>query len=247
VCYDYIDNDCDGDTDEEGCLYSCDPTLLPLPALELLGREIFDSEDGFYITYDFTVTNRTEYPDDMFVQDPDLSCDGGTGSRTTVEIYDDDDDDDDEPITEYCDFTSPDDLETFSFTIYDDSSYPSAVYIIMEDRECGNTYLSNTVTEVAPDGTVTSREVEISVIDINSIQDDYYDLYVNGVYIGPVNNPPGGTTTYNATLNSGSNTIELRLTQLMGLNTRLQININSGEFVREFTGSNDHSWTIISP
>jgi hypothetical protein len=37
------------------------------------------------------------------------------------------------------------------------------------------------------------------------------------------------------------------LTQLMGQSTYLQININSGEFAREFEGSNDHSWTITAP
>jgi hypothetical protein len=244
VCYDDIDNDCDGDTDEEGCLPNCNLNL-PEPVLDLTDREIVDyGPYGFSITYYFTVTNRAEYPDDMFAQDPIYpSCYEGTGSRTTVEIYDNDD----ERITEHCDFTSPDDLETFSFTIYNDRSYPSAVYVIMEDRECGNTYLSNTVTDVPPDGAVTSREVEISVIDINSIQDDYYDLYVNGEEIGPVNNPPGGTTTYNVTLNSGSNTIELRLTERMGRGTYLQIDINSGEFTEVFSGSNDHLWTIISP
>ena len=98
------------------------------------------------------------------------------------------------------------------------------------------------------DGTVTSRDVSISVIDINEIQDDYYDLYVNGVFIGPVNNPPGGTTTYNhVTLKSGSNSIELKLTELRGSYTYLQININSGEFVEYFSGSVDHSWTITAP
>ncbi|MGD9223722.1 MAG: hypothetical protein PVH22_10770, partial [Desulfobacteraceae bacterium] len=106
---------------------------------------------------------------------------------------------------------------------------------------------TDTTDDVVPDGSVSSRDVQISVIDINAIQDDYYDLFVNGVYIGPVNNPPGGTTTYTTTLNSGTNTIELRLTQLMGQSTYLQININSGEFAREFEGSNDHSWTITAP
>jgi hypothetical protein len=62
-----------------------------------------------------------------------------------------------------------------------------------------------------PDGTVTSRNVSISVIDQNSIQDDFYDVYINSVFIGPVNNPPGGTTIHPATLNSGANTVELRL------------------------------------
>ena len=101
------------------------------------------------------------------------------------------------------------------------------------------------------DGTVTSRDVTISVIDINDIQDDFYDLYVNGTYIGAVENPPGGTTTYPATLNSGSNTIELKLTELQCCDTYLQININSGEFVEYFESIDGvpsiFSWIINAP
>lgn len=106
---------------------------------------------------------------------------------------------------------------------------------------------SSTTTSSSSDGTVTSRNVSISVIDINAVQDDYYDLYVNGSYIGAVNNPPGGTTTHSATLNGGSNLIELRLTAEQGAGTYLQISINSGEFLEFFGGTQDHSWSIDAP
>jgi hypothetical protein len=93
----------------------------------------------------------------MFVQDLIYpTCGETTGSRTTVLIYDNNDN----QITEHCDFTSPDDLETFYFIIYNDSSYPRAVYIRIVDRECDHTYLSNEVTaNVPPD-----RAPEISTI-----------------------------------------------------------------------------------
>ena len=97
------------------------------------------------------------------------------------------------------------------------------------------------------DGTVTSRDVTICVIDHNVIQDDFYDLYVNGVFIGPVNNPPGGTTCYDTTLKSGSNKIELKLTELKGFGTLLTITINPGGFSQIFSGSTDHSWIIVAP
>lgn len=96
-------------------------------------------------------------------------------------------------------------------------------------------------------GDVTSRNVTICVTDSNAVQDDYYNLYVNNSFIGAVNNPPGGTTCHNATLRSGSNLIELRLTRLMGASTYLTITINPGGWSNEFYGSTNHSWTVTAP
>ncbi len=98
-----------------------------------------------------------------------------------------------------------------------------------------------------PDGKVTSRDVEICVIDHNNIQDDFYDLYVNGVFIGTVNNAPGETTCYNAHLKSGSNKIVLKLTETKGLSTLLRIAIEPGGFSQEFSGTHDHTWYIEAP
>jgi hypothetical protein len=94
---------------------------------------------------------------------------------------------------------------------------------------------------------VTSRNVTICVIDHNNIQDDYYDLYVNNTYIGHVNNPPGGTTCHDATLNAGANKIELRLTKEMERGTDLTITVNPGGWTRTFQGSHNHDWTITAP
>ena len=98
-----------------------------------------------------------------------------------------------------------------------------------------------------PDGTVTSRDVEVCVIDHNIVQDDFYDLYVNGTFIGPVNNPPGETICYNTHLKSGSNEITLKLTEPQGLSTELTITINPGGFSQIFWGTHDHTWIIEAP
>lgn len=97
------------------------------------------------------------------------------------------------------------------------------------------------------DTDVGSRSVTVCVQDHNNVQDDYYDLYVNGAYIGPMNNAPGGTTCHNATLQSGNNLIELRLTTVKGLGTFLQITVDPGGWSREFSDSTNHSWTITAP
>jgi chitodextrinase len=141
VC-DNVDNDCDGYVDENLNCVDCYPNL-PAPDLDMTDRQTVSFGSGFYVIYYLTVTNRAEYPGDMFVQDPIYpSCGETTGSRTTVEIYDDENN----LITEHCSFTSPDDLETFYFTVYNDSSYPSAVYIKILDRACDSEYWSNNVT-----------------------------------------------------------------------------------------------------
>ncbi len=82
------------------------------------------------------------------------------------------------------------------------------------------------------------------IIDANSVQDDYYDLIVNGVNIGPVNNRTGGKTTYYCVLKRGQNNIKLALTKLMGKNSRFTVEIDGAFGPREFSGSNDHNFTV---
>lgn len=101
--------------------------------------------------------------------------------------------------------------------------------------------------ELDGEGTVTTRNAKISVVDFNAAQDDYYDLYLNGVFVGDVNNSPGGSTTINVVLEPGDNFIELRLDREMGSSTRLKIIINDGEFEKEFSGSKDHKYIISAP
>jgi hypothetical protein len=76
------------------------------------------------------------------------SCQDNNGSRSTVEIYDGNNN----LIVELCDFSSPNDMEAFTFTIAGGNPQPQSVYIRIVDRECDHTYLSNevAVTNVAP-------------------------------------------------------------------------------------------------
>lgn len=104
-----------------------------------------------------------------------------------------------------------------------------------------------TVPNTATTGNVTSKNVTLCVIDSNSIQDDFYDVYVNNVRIGSANNAPGGSTCYNVTLNSGSNTVLLKLTTVQCCTTALTLTANPGNYSADFGGTMDHSWTIIAP
>lgn len=125
------------------------------------------------------------------------------------------------------------------------TSYPT--YSPDVDLRVSITDAPKSSTNIEGTGSVTSRYVTIKVIDHNSVQDDYYDLYVNSQYIGKVHNPPGGEVTHKATLKSGRNIIELRFTKAMGQDTNLKIKITPGNFEQEFSGSNNHTYVINAP
>ncbi|RKD90453.1 tetratricopeptide repeat protein [Mangrovibacterium diazotrophicum] len=97
------------------------------------------------------------------------------------------------------------------------------------------------------EGVVSKRETKITVYDENSVQDDYYDLYINGEFVDYIHNSPGGKTTVNYTLDEGDNYIELRLSREMGKSTALVIIINDGEFKKAFSGTHDHRYIISAP
>jgi hypothetical protein len=91
----------------------------------------------------------------------------------------------------------------------------------------------------------------ISIYDMNGVQDDFYDLYVNGANLGPVNNVPGGTTNIGpVVLLNGNNTIKLKLTSVQGSGTGARLTVTTPDFVSSsanFWGTADHTWTIIAP
>ncbi len=103
------------------------------------------------------------------------------------------------------------------------------------------------VPNTATTGNVTSKNVTLCVVDSNTIQDDFYDVYVNNVRIGPANNAPGGRTCYNVTLNSGNNAVLLKLTSTQCCGTGLTLTANPGNYSADFGGTINHSWTIIAP
>ncbi len=100
---------------------------------------------------------------------------------------------------------------------------------------------------IAKDPDISSRNAKICVIDVNSILDDNFDLYLNEEYVGPVRNVVGGSTCYNTTFISGMNTIYLKLVKTNGKSTYLELNINDGEYVQFFGGSQDHTYSVTAP
>ncbi len=95
---------------------------------------------------------------------------------------------------------------------------------------------------------ISSRIVDICVIDHNAVQDEYFNLYVNDVFIGEVRNAPGGTTCHDGIeLKKGKNLIELRITNSTISDTALTISVNDGEWEENFSGDDiSYEWELIA-
>jgi len=102
-------------------------------------------------------------------------------------------------------------------------------------------------TEDEGEARVSSRHVNICIIDVNSVLDDHFDLFVNGAYLGAVANPEGGEVCYGATLRSGANDLVLQLVATRGKSTFLKISINNDEYSATFGGSTNHAWSVVAP
>ncbi len=94
---------------------------------------------------------------------------------------------------------------------------------------------------------VSSRNVNICVIDVNSVLDDHYDLVINGRFVGEVANPEGGTICYGVMLRGGANELLLKLVATRGKSTYLKISINNDEYSTTFGGSTNHAWSVVAP
>ncbi len=117
---------------------------LPAPQLVFLGTEQYDN-DGYRGTrYLLSVTNRSEYPVELFAPAPDLPpCGLNTNaSRTWVEIYEAGG----RRLYGFCALSDPEHMDGLWFGVPEGTVPPSAVYITLEDRLLGLTYTSNTVS-----------------------------------------------------------------------------------------------------
>ena len=154
ACHDGLDNDCNGTIDD-----NC-PTCYPklnAPELELTNKQVYYFGSFSSTVYTLTVANLSDFPSDLFVLSKAYPCGESIGSRTVVEIYDSNH----KLLENYCDFSAPSDLKSFSFTAYSYNTYPQAVYIVLYDQECSTTYTSNLAivdkpVQVSPQGFISS-------------------------------------------------------------------------------------------
>ena len=118
---------------------ACYPNL-PSPQLALKNIEPNNS----FTRYNLTVDNRSSFPDELFAPAPHLPPCGANSnaSRTWVDIYDGDDN----YIYGFCGLSSADQLDDIWFAVSEGESPPSSAYITLQDRECNNTYTSNSIS-----------------------------------------------------------------------------------------------------
>jgi hypothetical protein len=132
----YINN-----TDPKGSyvMPKCVSIPFPRPRLVYNGRE-----DGtIYTRYNLLVTNRDDYPANLFRPAPDLAPCGlnKKSSRTWVNIYDQKGN----YIYGFCALSKPSDMDRLWFAIAKGKVPPKGVYITLYDRACNISSKSNLV------------------------------------------------------------------------------------------------------
>jgi hypothetical protein len=132
-------------------------------------KDIQPGTGGDY--HDLTVTNRSDYPDQLFAPSPSLPPCGlnASASRTWVSIHDASTD---AVLNTFCALSSSADLDNIWFFVPTGGNVPPTVYVKLTDRLTGRVYVSNTIsTSLSP--TITSLTLDASTITIDGVGTDY--------------------------------------------------------------------------
>ena len=115
--------------------------VLPNPILYFIGAEFAEISGKQVTRYRFDVSNKEQYPDDMFAQSPDLPpCGANTkAARTWVDLYDQSG----KRLNGFCALGKSADLNGIWFALESGVVPPSWVYIEMNDRKTNTKYKSN--------------------------------------------------------------------------------------------------------
>ena len=115
--------------------------VLPNPELHLTGTEPLQQGAKHFIRYHFDVTNKNQYPDEMFAASPNLPPCGANNkaSRTWIDFYDQGG----KRLNGFCALTKAADLNQIWFQLEEGVIPPSYVYIELLDRETNTKYKSN--------------------------------------------------------------------------------------------------------
>ena len=121
------------------------PTSTRKPNIVLEGAEEIENNGTRLIEYHLRVSNWQEFPDDLFEAAPDLPlCWQNTNaSRTWVNIYNADSD---AYIYGFCGFGQSKNLENIWFSVTKGDMPPTAVYIVLNDRQSNIEYRSNNMS-----------------------------------------------------------------------------------------------------
>jgi hypothetical protein len=125
---------------------------LPAPRIEVTGTEEFTSGGTEYTRVLLSVTNWTDYPDELFAAAPDLPPCGlnDNAARTWVRILGAGGD----YIYGFCALSSPSSLQDIWFAV-PSSAKPPSVTVVLRDRHCAVSYTSDPVALTVPSETVS--------------------------------------------------------------------------------------------
>ena len=116
------------------------PTL-PNPVIYFVGTETVKEGEKELVRYRYDVSNKADYPAELFAAAPDLPpCGKNTkASRTWVDVYDQGG----KLLNSFCALAKPGDLESIWFALASGETPPSYVYIELTDRKTNTKYKSN--------------------------------------------------------------------------------------------------------
>ena len=115
----------------------------PKPDLVFTGKEDIQGAFGEKTIYWLSVSNRFDYPDEIFEPAPDLPACGKNknSSRSWVDIFAEKG----SRIYGFCALKASEELNKMSFQMPKGKT-PKAVYIVITDRKTGKKYKSNSVS-----------------------------------------------------------------------------------------------------
>lgn len=124
---------------------ACDPpeaeAPIPNPVLYMTGDEYYTAGGKDWVRHRYDVSNKDQYPAEMFAAAPSLPpCGGNTNAaRSWVDFFDSTG----KRLYGFCALGSPADLGRIWFATEEGTIPPSYVYIEITDRQTNTKYKSN--------------------------------------------------------------------------------------------------------
>ncbi len=131
---------------------------FPPPSLIFLGTESSTSAEGSFVRYRMRVSNRDDYPDELFEKMPHFDQEGifFPTSRTWLDIYADD-----RRVLSSAALKRAENLNTIWFEIRQGDPIPAVAQVVLRDRKTNKSYESNKlaisipIQSFAPDSSIS--------------------------------------------------------------------------------------------
>ena len=170
-----------------GCKKSvgeCEETL-PSPEISFTGIEEFSEAGKDYIRYFIPITNFFEFPERVF-EESESTCDGQTGSRGVLEIYDGSNN----LIDTYCQLFESISLLNIGIVYEKGQNPPSGIYASFTDQSCDITLTSDQISVFCLTGpkpelkSISQSDTTIDLVPINvyNLSVENWEQYSNKLF-----------------------------------------------------------------